>query len=458
MRKTKLRLVIGSIYDKISMLKAVQTSKGSDKWMTASMCVVISVVLHVIIAVLITLKIITQQSEVTEVKNEKQIDKELVIDIKLEQLPAPEVAPLKQQAPMTPNELKDLAAKKEELPKEQPKPAEEGIKNVRTSDDQLSGVVPDTNLEGERDTIAASNAAAIAEAAARPSIAGEKRDDGVVETVDTTFQDGLLENMNKGSKASEAVIVPPSEIAENSNETDKVDQKPLNSSVKTTEEVGESLEEGVLAETNLEKQTLLETMDKVAMNDNLPTSKNRGLREIEGVEEKKKTIANNDLSPDALKQKAQEEKKKQQEKNQPKQAVNKRASEAAQQGFRSQAKATVQEGSISRNSKIASRNVKSTPVGKYMAQVSKLVEKEWQRRINMHADLIQPGTLRISFLVNEKGKVFNRNILNKSFGSEIQESLTFQAVISAEIPPMPKEVRKLQGGDPIEFRYFFSFN
>jgi len=112
------------------------------------------------------------------------------------------------------------------------------------------------------------------------------------------------------------------------------------------------------------------------------------------------------------------------------------------------------EGSISRRSNIASKNVKSTPVGKYMSQISKLVEQGWQSRMLQHADLVQPGTMVISFMVDKQGKVKNINILSQSAGSESQRSLTFQALLTAKIP---KEVLKSQGGDLLQFRYNFSF-
>jgi hypothetical protein len=240
----------------------------------------------------------------------------------------------------------------------------------------------------------------------------------------------------------------------------KADQEEMKSSVESIKELGEALEKGKLATSNQEAKKFLETQEKIALNEELPTSNNTGAKENKGLEEKKKTIANHQPDPDAIKQKPQEGKKKKQDlqpESQLKTAENKRASENAKKGFRSQAKATVMEGSISRRSKIASKNVKATPVGKYMAKISKLVEREWQRRMMMHADLIQPGTFRISFMVNERGKLYNINPISQTFGSTNQRSLTFQALTSVKIPPMPKEVKKSQGGDPLEFRYHFRF-
>ena len=440
-------------------MKGIDTAsgKGTSKWLTAGMCFAFSVVLHVVITVMICLRIIMLQTDVEEVKKEVEKD-EMVISIKLETAKPPQIPPSGVNAPLTPQELKELAAKPPvaELPKtEVPKPSDLN-QYARTTSDQLTGEVPETNLEGERDTVAASNANVVASAPEQASVSGEEPKDGRTETVDTTFQDGDLAHMNKGGEASEARIIPPSELVPDMDKTAKVDQEEIKSSVESTDDPGKELDKGELAETNKERKEYLNTEQKVAMNNEMPTSKNVGSKENEGLEEERKTIANKQLDPDGLKQKAQEEKQKKQ-KSQPKKVANRKASQDADKGFRSEAKATVMEGSISRRSNIASSNVKSTPMGKYMAQVSKLVEQEWQRRCMMHADIIQPGTLRIGFLVDENGRLFNKNTISKTYGSENQRGLTYQALDSVKIPPMPKEVRKSQGGDPLEFRYYFRF-
>ncbi|MFT5906012.1 MAG: hypothetical protein ACI9E1_001617 [Cryomorphaceae bacterium] len=446
-------------------MKANQTitEKGTSKWMTAGMCIGVSVVLHVVVAVMICLRVIMLSTEAVNAKEEVIVKEEMVIAIQLapmkSQLP---VAPSK-KVPLTPQELKALVAKTPPLekPKLPPKPKlkpKDLPEYVRTADDQLAGKSLDTDLQGERDIIAASNATAVASAPDRSAVLGEKSKDGEQETVDTTFQDGILEHMNKGGEASKTQpqIKPPSEEIPDPEKLAKLDQEDMKSSVESTEELGDALQKGEIATSNKEAKKFLEAQKKIALNDELPTSKNTGAKENKGLEEEQKTIANNQPDPDAIKQKTQEEKKKKQE-SQPKTAENKRASENSEKGFRSQAKATVMEGSISRRSKIASKNVKATPVGKYMAQISKLVEQEWQRRVMMHADLIQPGTLRIRFMVDERGKVKNISTIAQTLGSENQRSLTFQALTSVRIPPMPKKVKNSQGGDPLEFRYSFRF-
>ena len=453
------------ICGKLKVLKANQIiiEKGTSKWMTAGMCVGISVVLHIVVAIMICLRVIMLNTEVVVIDDDIEEQEEMVIAIKLDQIqPTPPsiVAPPK-DAPLTPDELKDLASQespalKPELTPELDIKPKDIPQYTRTSDVQLTGEVPDTNLQGERDTIAASNANTVAGAPNRPSVRGEEPKDGQEEMVDTTFQDGILEHMNRGGEAPKPRTQPPADQVTDPENIAEIDQEELKSSVEPTKDVGEALDKAKLATTNKEAKEFLETEKKIALNEDLPTSQNTGAKENKGVEEQEKTIANKQPDPDAIKQKPQDKQQKEQE-SQPNTAENKSASSSNEKGFRSEAKATVMEGTISRRSKIGSKNVKSTPVGKYMAQISKLVEQEWQRRCMMHADLIQPGTLRIGFMVDEQGKVKNINTIAQTLGSENQRSLTFQALTTVKIPPMPKKVKESQGGDPLEFRYYFRF-
>jgi len=446
---------MGLKYGKILVLEDLNTdeAKGTSKWMTASMCLAFSVVLHVVIAVMICLRMIMLDSAAVEAPKATDKKEDAVISIRLAPEKQPEPIQRPKTAPLTPAELKALVAK----PEPKPKPTPEDVTRIaRTSVDQLTGEVPETNLEGERDTIAASNADAVISGVDRPSVSGEKSKDDRQEMVDTTFQDGMLEHMNKGAESAEEAVSQPTQVPNEAQKTAIRAQEEMKSNVVPTADNGEELDEGKLAETNKNSKELLDTEKKVALNNELANTKNRGESEKEGLEEKNKTIANKQVDPNAIKQKAQKKKSIKKE-TLPKNTENKRASKAAKKGFRSEAKATIMEGTISRRSKIASQNVKSTPVGKYMAEISKLVEQEWQRRMMMHADLIEPGNLRIRFMVDERGKVKHPDIISQNLGSKTQESLTFQALMSAKIPPMPAKVKELQGGDLLEFRYYFNF-
>ncbi len=429
--------------------------------MSVSGCMCISVLIHLTLAMVISFKMLIKKTESEPSKKLTPEVVEKVIEIMLAPAEIPPVKAPPKNAPLTAEELKALAAQKPQLQKTEEAPnitpaANELPRYQRTAEDQLAGKAPKTNLEGERDTIEASNANTVAGAQARPSVQGEKPQDGVNETVDTTFQDGNLEHMNQGGKAAKTEQIQPVEQKEEEEKVAELDQEEMKSSVKSTQEKGDELELEKTASTNKVAKKFLDTQKNREVSDEQPSSEKTSNEEIKGKAEQNKTIANQQLDQDGLKQKSQDEKKKK-VKSEPKSVANKKASKTGEKGFRSEAKATVMEGTISRRSKIASENVKATPVGKYMAQISKIVEQEWQRRCQMHADLIQPGTLRIGFMVDENGKLNNISIISQILGSESQSSLTFQALTSVKIPPMPKEVKENQGGDPLEFRYYFRF-
>lgn len=338
---------------------------------------------------------------------------------------------------------------------------------VRTSDDQPEGIPEDTNLLGERNTVASSNAEVDPNAADRSAIKG--RESTFNETTNTNYQDGDLAHMNQGAesklntpepptKAEEVTEVDPSKLADKA----KKEQK---SSIVESEKRGEAFEKKEKKEAieasvlDDEVKKFLESSNKVLGEEKEATAQNDVKKKSEEpkdalkAQEEQNTIANKKVDADAMKQKSEKEKQIRKKKSEPKQT----AANNAKSGFRSQTKATRFEGSISRRSKAGSNNVKATPLGKYMAEVSKLVEREWQRRCSLKGDLIQPGTLRMSFLLDARGRIARIDTISQTYGSEMNRSITFQAINSAKIPPMPTKVRTIQNGDPIEFTYTFSF-
>lgn len=494
-------------------------TKKSGKIQTAGICVASSIVLHVAVAVVIGIRMITIDHEkATEANHDKSDKKEMIIQIKMDQeIPKEAVAPrdltppAEERAPLTAEELRALANKMPEpepIPEELEQPVEQAKpvevkQTARTTADQLAGVSEETNIEGERNTIAASNARPTAGAPEVSAVSGVEPVDNRINRVDTTFVDGEFSHSDLASKASESQIPPPptefipppplGSIPEQpaltkASESEKEPEKEqIKSSVESTDEVGDALEEAKLAQTNQENREFSETINKVAMNQTPPTSVNTGQRESDGANEKRNTIANENLDPDGLKKKAQERREqaaqaealelalaakvqaqkvqekalqKARQEAQMKAAKNQRerAANAAKAGFRSEARATAMQGSISSRSNIASQDVKATPTGKYMALISKQLETAWQRRMNTASHLAYPGMLRVSFMVTKEGTVKNFDSVGLNTASAGQESIVHQAINSdLKIPPMPADVVKSLGGDLLVLEYNFNF-
>ncbi len=421
-------------------------------------CLGIAVMLHVVLAIVAIqpyiITLLTPRTPIAE-KPVLKKNREVVISLVRPAEMTPTAPPEMVKKEPIQDKLKPELDTKEELAQKIPEP--EIPKYARTSDDQLQGVVENTKLQGGRDTIAASSVAAKANAPDRAATTGDSKYKDREELVDTSYQDGSLEHMNKGANGKPTPptpVNPPSKdsllkpkLADQSDlpqpDPNKIAEKEVEekkSSIEETPELGDALDKGELGTTDKNVDEFLETKDQ---------SLDKADEVMKNQVEENKTIANKDINPDAMKQKAE---KQQELASKPKSTQNK-----SNKGFRSEAKATVVEGSIFRRSKKGSANVKATSLGKYMAEVSRKIENEWQRRCMMHADLIQPGSVRMSFIVMPNGKVKHTRTLSKLSGSEAQFNLTYQAINSIKLSPMPAAVKKIQEGDPIEFRYSFSF-
>ena len=134
-----------------------------------------------------------------------------------------------------------------------------------------------------------------------------------------------------------------------------------------------------------------------------------------------------------------------------------RIKEQSNEGFRTESKRTMMEGTISRRGK-SSLKVEATALGKYKAQVSRVVESEWQNRCVMHRDHLREGILTLRFYVGKDGGVSGLRYLEPVIGaSAIQKGFTLQAVQKSKLPVMPEEVIKELEGEPLEFNLNFRF-
>ena len=449
-----------------------QTSEQRAVILSISGAIGIALVLHILVAYILTdswvISLFKPEKDKTEKKIEKQKrEKETEVVLVLTE-PAPTPPPL---APEFPKNLPNPVAEKTPEKSDQPSPKQPDIAEntptpkpepelepepevkpdppkpkddiafSRTSDDQLQGKPEDTNIEGERDTLAASNADAVAGAVELPSVKGEKpKHEGHFETVDTHYQDGVLERMNKGAEPNKTAQTPQ----EQSEEQKPQDEK--KSSIIESEIRGEDLKEEALATTTEKPDFLKGEKDTAKQPDKILSNKERA-----GGDANKETIANKEVDATAPLQKEQPKK------TQKDRTIKIEEMGSIEKGFRSEAQATAFQGSITRRSKIASLNVKATPRGKYMARVSKEIEKQWQRIFALNGHVVRSGTLRLSFTVNKDGKVKNMRTISEILGSQNQKGLTFQAIYAAKLPPMPAELKKSQQGEPIEFIYTFGF-
>lgn len=124
--------------------------------------------------------------------------------------------------------------------------------------------------------------------------------------------------------------------------------------------------------------------------------------------------------------------------------------------FRGNQRKTAVVGSISRTGPSA-LDVADSPLGRYQAAISRAVEIEWQRNCVRHRDFITPGFLTVRFFVETSGKVRSVQFVGDMETGEVQKGFTLNAIRDADIPPMPKALRKDYDDEPLElmFRFYF---
>jgi outer membrane biosynthesis protein TonB len=97
-----------------------------------------------------------------------------------------------------------------------------------------------------------------------------------------------------------------------------------------------------------------------------------------------------------------------------------------------------------------------TPQGRFQKAVEDAVGSRWYYYVQARADLINIGTVRISFSVSPDGRVLHPRVLNNTSNATLANS-SLQSIIDARIPPMPPELAPLVPGDGLEFTFSFNF-
>jgi outer membrane biosynthesis protein TonB len=97
-------------------------------------------------------------------------------------------------------------------------------------------------------------------------------------------------------------------------------------------------------------------------------------------------------------------------------------------------------GTISNRGTEDAVDAEGSPKGKYIRAVTSQVEKKWHLYRALRRDMVSPGSLKVEFYVNSKGKVENLRIVNDRESTTLLSEFTVRAIRDAEIPPMPREV------------------
>lgn len=154
------------------------------------------------------------------------------------------------------------------------------------------------------------------------------------------------------------------------------------------------------------------------------------------------------LEPPKPKTEPKPETQKPTEKAQPKPA------QPSSPGYQPQERVTRIRGNISNRGR-ASVAANATPLGRYKKQLSDAIGSRWYYYVNDQLGLLDIGTLEVRFIVQKDGKVRNLKVVSNS-SNESFVACSVQAIMEAEIPPIPQEIVPLLEGGQIEIEYSFT--
>jgi outer membrane biosynthesis protein TonB len=124
------------------------------------------------------------------------------------------------------------------------------------------------------------------------------------------------------------------------------------------------------------------------------------------------------------------------------------ATSQAQSAYRRQKERTHMAGNIT-NRGISSVNALGTPLGRYQKIVADSTGSRWYTYVDQKRDLINIGTLHLSFVIDRSGRVKDLKVTQNS-SNEAFASVCVQSVMEAHLPPIPEEVAQSLPPDGLE--------
>lgn len=286
---------------------------------------------------------------------------------------------------------------------------------VQTREDQAVEKAPEEAMAiGERNTVATSDAGAVAGAEAGPALAGSEERKQDVKTFDSDFAPG--ENEGPGQGVAEAGKVGQGEAAVTEKMAAEVLQK-------------EEMEE--------EKEAVAEEKMVEPLDDELAAIDQALANLEEGIQQEAEKKAP-----------VQEPVKDPAEKNQ--EAANRDG------GFAPRARKTRVTGVLSASGS-GSLNVENTAVGRYQGAILRQLERAWQMENIRNRSLLVPGSIALYFVVDDKGRISQQRRLAINGASGTQWGMILRALDTVEAPKMSPEVVKELEGDTLELAVTFNY-
>jgi len=124
-------------------------------------------------------------------------------------------------------------------------------------------------------------------------------------------------------------------------------------------------------------------------------------------------------------------------------------------GYQPETSVTRIKGGINNRDRRSSIAARATPLGKYKKMVSDAIGSRWYYYVNQSLDLVSIGSVEVRFIVKRDGDVEKVRILSNT-ANESLASASVGSIMDARIPPIPDEVAQTLQGERLEIDFTFS--
>lgn len=307
---------------------------------------------------------------------------------------------------------------------------------IRTESNSPSTIAPpNTNLESDRNTLAASDS--------QPSNEGEDTVPNI-DGRDLPFGDLAKKDYVDGEEEDANFLpilpqwAPKKQISINSNSEKKNDES--KNERDEAEEIEQNEPDGLFSKTlaeeqEFEEQDLIESElnKKNSVNNSDPTEFQKNKEPEVIAEDAQESLVAEPLNPS----------------NQ----LNERVPvhEKQKKAFQVHSPKKKSIGKLS-NLGEAALDVEETVLGHYKKKVDLAVQKSWHRARTAHADFVKFGSLKVRFWVNEKGDIVDIRLLRND-ADPVMVDFSISGILRADIPPVPKDLIELTQDGRMEFEY-----
>ena len=138
----------------------------------------------------------------------------------------------------------------------------------------------------------------------------------------------------------------------------------------------------------------------------------------------------------------------------PASAPNQPGTSGANKGYQPETRQTVIRGNISNRGR-SSVAAEATPIGRYKKSVAVAIGSRWYYLVEHDMSLLSIGTVEVSFIVNQEGRVTGKRVVSATSSSSALQGCSLEAV-GFKFPPIPPDIAKTLQNGSLEIDYSFT--